>query len=169
MRLDRMRRSSNVEDARGQRAGGGGLGGLGGGGGRGGLKLGLGGIVLALIASWLLGIDPRVALGVVQGGAAIAGAGGGGAQYKPPVLRLFSGEVVTACGRANSGAGPFYCPDDQKVYIDLTFWNELETQFKAAGDFAQAYVIAHEVGHHIQTITGISKQVREAQARANKA
>ena len=217
MRLDRMRRSSNVEDARGQRAGGGGLGGLGGGGGRGGLKLGLGGIVLALIASWLLGIDPRVALGVVQGGAAVAGATGGGgaampgmgaapgggsgvmgaptdaagdaaaavlgdteetwgeifkaggAQYKPPVLKLFSGEVVTACGRANSGAGPFYCPGDQKVYIDLTFWNELETQFKAAGDFAQAYVIAHEVGHHIQTITGISKQVREAQARANKA
>lgn len=216
MRLDRMRRSSNVEDARGQRAGGGGLGGLGGGGGRGGLKLGLGGIVLALIASWLLGIDPRVALGVVQGGAAVAGATGGGAgmpgmgaapgggsavmgaptdaagdaaaavlgdteetwteifkaggaQYKPPVLKLFSGEVVTACGRANSGAGPFYCPGDQKVYIDLTFRNELETQFKAAGDFAQAYVIAHEVGHHIQTIIGISKQVREAQARANKA
>ncbi|MFN5011103.1 MAG: neutral zinc metallopeptidase [Gammaproteobacteria bacterium] len=211
MRLDRMRRSSNVEDARGQRAGGGGLSGLGGlgGGGRGGLKLGLGGIVLALIASWLLGIDPRIALGVVQGGAAIAGAGGGGApaaaaptgvmgaptdaagdaasavlgdteetwteifkaggaQYKPPILKLFSGEVVTACGRANSGAGPFYCPGDQKVYIDLTFWNELETQFKAAGDFAQAYVIAHEVGHHIQTITGISKQVREARARADK-
>ena len=178
MRLDRMRRSSNVEDARGQKAGGGGLGGLGGG-GRGGLKLGLGGIVLALIASWLLGIDPRVALGVVQGGAASAVLGdteetwteifkAGGAQYKPPVLKLFSGEVVTACGRANSGAGPFYCPGDQKVYIDLTFWNELETQFKAAGDFAQAYVIAHEVGHHIQTITGISKQVREAQARANK-
>jgi predicted metalloprotease len=217
MRLDKMRRSSNVEDARGQRAGGGmgGLGGLGGG-GRGGLKLGLGGIVLALIASWLLGIDPRVALGVVQGGAAMTGAAGGGAagapmggaastpaaamgaptyaagdaaaavlgdteetwgeifkaggaQYQPPVLKLFSGEVVTACGRANSGAGPFYCPGDQKVYIDLSFWKELETQFKAAGDFAQAYVIAHEVGHHIQTITGISKQVREAQSRANKA
>jgi predicted metalloprotease len=93
----------------------------------------------------------------------------GGAQYQPPVLKLFSGEVVTACGRANSGAGPFYCPGDQKVYIDLSFWKELETQFKAAGDFAQAYVIAHEVGHHIQTITGISKQVREAQSRANKA
>ena len=213
MRLDKMRRSSNVEDARGQRAGGGGLGG---GGGRGGLKLGLGGIVLALIASWLLGIDPRVALGIVQVGSAVTGAAGGGAglpgmggaaggssgvmgaptdaagdaaaavlgdteetwgeifkaggaQYRPPVLKLFSGEVVTACGRANSGAGPFYCPGDQKVYIDLTFWNELETQFKAAGDFAQAYVIAHEVGHHIQTITGISKQVREAQARASKA
>jgi predicted metalloprotease len=212
MRLDRMRRSSNVEDARGQKAGGGGLGGLGGlgGGGRGGLKLGLGGIVLALLASWLLGIDPRVALGVAQVGTSVMGGGGaagggaaapaaalgaptdaagdaaaavlgdteetwgeifkaGGAQYKPPVLKLFSGEVVTACGRANSGAGPFYCPGDQKVYIDLSFWKELETQFKAAGDFAQAYVIAHEVGHHIQTITGISKQVREAQSRANKA
>jgi predicted metalloprotease len=204
-----MRRSSNVEDARGQRASGGGLGGLGGG-GRGGLKLGLGGIVLALLASWLLGIDPRVALGVAQVGTSVMGGGGaaggsaaapaaalgtptdaagdaasavlgdteetwteifkaGGAQYKPPVLKLFSGEVVTACGRANSGAGPFYCPGDQKVYIDLSFWNELETQFKAAGDFAQAYVIAHEVGHHIQTITGISKQVREAQSRASKA
>jgi uncharacterized protein len=212
MRLDKMRRSSNVEDARGQRAGGGGLGGLGGlgGGGRGGLKLGLGGIVLALLASWLLGIDPRVALGVAQVGTSVMGGGGaaggsaaapaaalgtptdaagdaasavlgdteetwteifkaGGAQYKPPVLKLFSGEVVTACGRANSGAGPFYCPGDQKVYIDLSFWNELEAQFKAAGDFAQAYVIAHEVGHHIQTITGISKQVREAQSRASKA
>jgi predicted metalloprotease len=212
MRLDKMRRSSNVEDARGQRAGGGGRGGLGGlgGGGRGGLKLGLGGIVLALLASWLLGIDPRVALGVAQVGTSVMGGGGaaggsaaapaaalgtptdaagdaasavlgdteetwteifkaGGAQYKPPVLKLFSGEVVTACGRANSGAGPFYCPGDQKVYIDLSFWNELETQFKAAGDFAQAYVIAHEVGHHIQTITGISKQVREAQSRASKA
>jgi predicted metalloprotease len=209
MRLDKMRRSSNVEDARGQRASGGGLGGLGGG-GRGGLKLGLGGIVLALLASWLLGIDPRVALGVAQVGTSVMGGGGaaggsaaapaaalgtptdaagdaasavlgdteetwteifkaGGAQYKPPVLKLFSGEVVTACGRANSGAGPFYCPGDQKVYIDLSFWNELETQFKAAGDFAQAYVIAHEVGHHIQTITGISKQVREAQSRASKA
>jgi predicted metalloprotease len=209
MRLDKMRRSSNVEDARGQRAGGGGLGGLGG--GRGGMKLGLGGIVLALIASWLFGIDPRVALGIVQVGSAVTGAGGGGmpaaagaptgvmgapadaagdaaaavlgdteetwteifkaggAQYKPPVLKLFSGEVVTACGRANSGAGPFYCPGDQKVYIDLSFWNELETQFKAAGDFAQAYVIAHEVGHHIQTITGTSQQVRQAQARASKA
>ncbi len=207
MRLDKMRRSSNVEDARGQRAGGGGMGG----GGRGGMKLGLGGIVLALIASWLFGIDPRVALGIVQVGSAVTGAGGGGmpgaasaptgvigapkdaagdaaaavlgdteetwteifkaggAQYQPPVLKLFSGEVVTACGRANSGAGPFYCPGDQKVYIDLSFWNELETQFKAAGDFAQAYVIAHEVGHHIQTITGTSKQVREAQARASKA
>ena len=203
MRLDKMRRSSNVEDARGQRAGGGGMGD----GGRGGMKLGLGGIVLALIASWLFGIDPRVALGIVQVGSAVTGAGGGGmpgagsaptgvigapkdaagdaaaavlgdteetwtevfkaggAQYQPPVLKLFSGEVVTACGRANSGAGPFYCPGDQKVYIDLSFWNELETQFKAAGDFAQAYVIAHEVGHHIQTITGTSKQVREAQAR----
>jgi len=201
MRLDKMRRSSNVEDARGQRAGGG---------GRGGLKLGLGGIVLALLASWLLGIDPRVALGVAQVGTSVMGGGGaaggsaaapaaalgtptdaagdaasavlgdteetwteifkaGGAQYKPPVLKLFSGEVVTACGRANSGAGPFYCPGDQKVYIDLSFWNELETQFKAAGDFVQAYVIAHEVGHHIQTITGISKQVREAQSRASKA
>jgi hypothetical protein len=209
MRLDKMRRSSNVEDARGQRASGGGLGGLGGG-GRSGLKLGLGGIVLALLASWLLGIDPRVALGVAQVGTSVMGGGGaagggaaapaaalgtptdaagdaasavlgdteetwteifkaGGAQYKPPVLKLFSGEVVTACGRANSGAGPFYCPGDQKVYIDLSFWNELETQFKAAGDFAQAYVIAHEVGHHIQTITGISKQVREAQSRASKA
>ena len=207
MRLDKMRRSSNVEDARGQRAGGGGMGG----GGLGGMKLGLGGIVLALIASWLFGIDPRVALGIVQVGSAVTGAGGGGmpgaasaptgvigapkdaagdaaaavlgdteetwteifkaggAQYQPPVLKLFSGEVVTACGRANSGAGPFYCPGDQKVYIDLSFWNELETQFKAAGDFAQAYVIAHEVGHHIQTITGTSKQVREAQARASKA
>ncbi|MFM7626290.1 MAG: neutral zinc metallopeptidase, partial [Gammaproteobacteria bacterium] len=107
MRLDRMRRSSNVEDARGQRAGGGGLGGLGGlggGGGRGGLKLGLGGIVLALIASWLLGIDPRVALGVVQGGAAVAGAADGSGAGMPG-MGSAAGGSSGAMGAPTDAAG----------------------------------------------------------------
>ena len=89
-----------------------------------------------------------------------------GRPYHPVTLVLFKGATQSSCGSASGATGPFYCPGDQKVYIDLSFWNELETQFKAAGDFAQAYVIAHEVGHHIQTITGTTMQVREAQARA---
>jgi hypothetical protein len=92
-----------------------------------------------------------------------------GAKYPPPTLRLFSGRVESGCGFAESGAGPFYCPRDRKVYIDLDFYGELETRFKAPGDFAKAYVLAHEVGHHVQTVTGTSDKVRAAQARASKA
>lgn len=82
-----------------------------------------------------------------------------GQSYQPPRLVLFSGAVQSACGMAGSATGPFYCPADQKVYLDLSFFEELEQRFGAPGDFAQAYVIAHEVGHHIQTLLGVTSQV----------
>jgi uncharacterized protein len=91
-----------------------------------------------------------------------------GAEYTPPRLRLFEGGTRSGCGAASSEAGPFYCPADQRVYIDLNFFRELEQRFQAPGDFAQAYVLAHEVGHHVQTLTGISEQVRNAQSRASE-
>jgi predicted metalloprotease len=92
-----------------------------------------------------------------------------GVQYVEPTLVLFSEAVRSGCGMAQSGMGPFYCPLDQKVYVDMSFYNELETRFGAPGDFAQAYVIAHEVGHHVQNLVGTAKQVQEAQQRAGKA
>jgi hypothetical protein len=88
--------------------------------------------------------------------------------YQPPRLVLFSGSVPSACGHATAAVGPFYCPADQQMYIDLEFYRDLETRFGAAGDFAQAYVIAHEVGHHIQTLTGTSRQVQAARARSSE-
>lgn len=90
------------------------------------------------------------------------------ANYQPPKLVLYAGTGQSGCGVAQSAVGPFYCPADQKVYLDTSFFDELAQRFGAPGDFAQAYVIAHEVGHHVQTITGISDQVRKAQARASK-
>ena len=84
-------------------------------------------------------------------------------RYEEPKLVLFSDSVASACGHAQASMGPFYCPGDHKVYIDLGFYQQLKTQHNAPGDFAQAYVIAHEVGHHIQTILGISQEVRKAQ------
>lgn len=89
-------------------------------------------------------------------------------RYEEPTLVLFSGAVRSACGFAQAAVGPFYCPGDRKIYIDLSFYNDLKNRFRAPGDFAQAYVIAHEVGHHIQTLLGISEQVRAEQARASK-
>jgi len=91
-----------------------------------------------------------------------------GATYVPAKLVVFEGGVTTACGYASSAVGPFYCPGDQQVYIDLQFFRELETRFRAAGDFAQAYVIAHEVGHHIQTLTGVSQRVNDARRRGEE-
>ena len=79
-----------------------------------------------------------------------------GKQYVIPKLVLFRGQTPTACGKGQTAMGPFYCPGDQKVYIDLAFYQELQDRFKAPGDFAQAYVIAHEVGHHVQNLTGVS-------------
>ena len=90
--------------------------------------------------------------------------------YREPKLRFYSNSVdQTDCGSASSAMGPFYCPGDQGIYLDTDFFRELEQKFGAAGDAAQAYVIAHEVGHHIQTISGISNQVRQAQQRASQA
>ncbi|MBU1329771.1 MAG: neutral zinc metallopeptidase [Gammaproteobacteria bacterium] len=91
-----------------------------------------------------------------------------GRQYRDPTLVLFSGGVDSACGFAQSAVGPFYCPGDQRVYLDLSFFRELEQRFGAAGDFAQAYVIAHEVGHHVQTLLGVSAQVNAARQRGER-
>jgi hypothetical protein len=87
-------------------------------------------------------------------------------QYREPTLVLFEGRVASACGMTSSAVGPFYCPGDQKVYIDLTFFRELAQRFGAPGDFAQAYVLAHEVGHHVQTLLGVSDQVTGMQRSA---
>jgi predicted metalloprotease len=88
-----------------------------------------------------------------------------GRAYQAPTLVLFSKAVESACGMAGSAVGPFYCPSDHKIYLDLIFFEDLRTRFGASGDFAQAYVIAHEVGHHVQTLLGISKKVNELQSR----
>ncbi|MEZ4547658.1 MAG: neutral zinc metallopeptidase [Thermodesulfobacteriota bacterium] len=88
--------------------------------------------------------------------------------YREPTLVLFSGAVESACGYAQSAVGPFYCPGDQKVYIDLSFYRDLKNRYNAPGDFAQAYVIAHEVGHHVQNLLGISEQVYKAQQRSSQ-
>jgi len=92
-----------------------------------------------------------------------------GYEYEEPNLVLFSGQVNSACGMASAAMGPFYCPADKKVYIDLAFFDDLKRRHGASGDFAQAYVIAHEVGHHVQNLLGTSTQVRKAQRGLGKA
>jgi predicted metalloprotease len=91
-----------------------------------------------------------------------------GSEYEEPNLVLFRGATKTACGFGQAAMGPFYCPADHKVYIDLSFYSDLKTRFKAPGDFAQAYVIAHEVGHHVQTLLGISEKVQRAKRSLNE-
>ena len=190
MRMDDQRESDNLEDRRG--SGGGGLR-LGGG------RMGLGTIVVALVASYFLGINPLTVLNMLSGGGMPAieqsapaqrppaddgtarfvsqvlastedtwntAFRASGQNYQEPKLVLFSGMTPTACGTGQSAMGPFYCPGDQKVYIDLVFFRELKERFKAPGEFAQAYVIAHEVGHHVQQQLGISAQVEKARRRA---
>jgi len=197
MRTD-GRESDNVEDRRGQsgsRLPGGMRMGRGG--------LGIGTIVVALVASYFLGIDPRIVMGVLGGmdsgaptqvqapagpapkpadeigrfvaivladtedtwRAAFKEAGG---TYREPKLVLFSGVYPTACGMGQSAAGPFYCPLDQKVYIDLSFFGQLQERFGAPGDFAQAYVIAHEVGHHVQNLLGIMEKTAQLRQRMSE-
>lgn len=182
-------RSRNVEID----SGGGGGPGFGFGGGRG---LGLGGMLILAILGWVFFKDPTALLnqgGQTSAPAqsetpaqvdpqqrdfvsAILGStektwsdifAAQGRAYTDPKLELFSGGVSTACGAASTAVGPFYCPGDQKIYLDLSFFDELQQRFHAAGDFARAYVIAHEVGHHVQQQLGIFDQV--AQARANGA
>jgi predicted metalloprotease len=197
MRTD-GRESDNVEDRRGQSGmripGGGRI-------GRGGL--GIGTVVIALVASYFLGLDPRMVIGVlggldsgaptqVQAPAGPAPKPGdeigkfasrvladtedtwrqvfkqAGGNYREPKLVLFSGAYPTACGMGQSAAGPFYCPLDQKVYIDLVFFRQLQERFRAPGDFAQAYVIAHEVGHHVQNLLGIMEKTNQLRQRMSE-
>ena len=91
-----------------------------------------------------------------------------GQRYEKPKLVLFGGEVESACGYTTSAVGPFYCPADRKLYLDFSFFEELDQRFGAPGEFAQAYVIAHEIGHHVQNLLGIADQVTEAQQRAGR-
>jgi len=197
MRWQDADRSTNVDDVRGQRFGGGGLpvrlGGMGG--------LGLGGLVAIMLITYLLGGNP---LEILTGGVPTETAGPPsagdsapiddegsrfvkavlkstetvwgtvfreqlGRSYTEPRLVLFSDAVPSACGTNSSAVGPFYCPPDQRVYIDLSFYGELDRRFGAPGDFAQAYVIAHEVGHHVQNLLGIDEKVRAAQQRGSEA
>jgi hypothetical protein len=189
MRFDNSRESENVEDRRG--SGGGGL-------PVGGKGIGLGTIVLALVAMYF-GVDPSIVLNQAAQAPAPAATSRpagppandaeskfirnvlaetedtwqqifrqNGKQYSEPTLVLFSGATRTACGVGQAAMGPFYCPADQKVYIDLSFYQELKSRYKAPGDFAQAYVIAHEVGHHVQNLLGISGKVQAARERASE-
>ena len=185
------RESRNVEDRRGQggrRLGGGG-------------KIGIGTIVLALIAMYF-GIDPSVVLNTsemvappaiesTQSGPPRSPAEdemarfvsmvladtedtwgpifkAGGAQYREPGMVLYTGATRSACGVGQAEMGPFYCPADGKVYLDLAFFDELGQRYGAQGDFAQAYVIAHEVGHHVQNLLGISDKVQQARQRVSE-
>jgi len=91
-----------------------------------------------------------------------------GQRYEKPTLVLFDGEVASACGNTTSAVGPFYCPTDRKLYLDFSFFAELDRKFGAPGEFAQAYVIAHEIGHHVQNLLGIADQATEAQQRAGR-
>lgn len=91
-----------------------------------------------------------------------------GATYRKPTLVLFTDQVDSACGNASAAVGPFYCPGDEKLYLDLAFFRELQTRFRAPGDFAQAYVIAHEVGHHVQQLLGTSQRVSSLQQRSSR-
>ncbi|HEV2818390.1 MAG TPA: neutral zinc metallopeptidase [Allosphingosinicella sp.] len=94
---------------------------------------------------------------------------GQGSTYAPPTLVFYPGSGVSACGAADSAMGPFYCPADRRIYLDTSFFDELSRRYGAPGDFAQAYVVAHEVGHHVQTLTGIEERVRNAQSGASEA
>ena len=179
MRWSGGRGSGNIEDRRG-------LGPVGAGG------LGAGGVILALIGYFVFGIDPSTTMGVVQGGAPVqqeAGARGTPADeagrfvdvvstnvddvwrsqlegYRPAdAIVIYDRATGTGCGLGQSAMGLFYCPADRKVYLDLSFWQDLETQLGAGGEAARAYVIAHEIGHHVQNLTGASEMSRRMGTR----
>jgi predicted metalloprotease len=188
VRWDDLRQSTNIEDVRASTGGGAGL------------RLGVGGTLLALAAAYFFGIDPRLIMGLVSAvptqtsapaahygtpqdeqGRFIAAVLGEtedtwsalfqaqGATYVPPKLVLYREQMPSACGSASSAVGPFYCPLDRKVYLDLGFFQQLSDEFQAPGQFAQAYVLAHEVGHHVQNLLGISDKVRAAEEHASPA
>jgi predicted metalloprotease len=198
MKWEGNRQSENVEDRRDQGPG------FGGGLPIGGRGIGVGTIVIALVAGWIFGINPLAILGVLEGGALPdasvvqqqpqapakrppaddkmaafvstvladtedvwkAQFAAQGAQYREPKLVLFRGATPTACGAGQAAMGPFYCPGDQKVYIDLGFYETMKNRLGAPGDFAQAYVIAHEIGHHVQHLLGITDKVDAMRARS---
>lgn len=187
MKWQGRRESTNVEDRRGMsgpmRIGGG---------------LGLGGMLLVLALSYFTGQNPADLVQGLDPGAGGGGASQPGPpatdesskfmrvvladteetwdaifrdmgqRYEPPKLVLFEGATESACGLGQSAMGPFYCPRDRDVYIDLSFFSELASRFGAPGEFAQAYVVAHEVGHHVQTLTGVSARVDAARRGASQ-
>ena len=198
MRWQGRRQSTNINDIRGQSGGFGGMGGgpirIGRAGGG-----GIGAILLIVVVSYFLGINPLDLLSgnvstdptprngqVAQTGVNDEGRAfvatvladtedtwtgvfkGMGKDYPKPTLTLFTGSVASACGAASAATGPFYCPNDQNVYIDLGFFAELQQRFGAPGDFAEAYVIAHEVGHHVQNVLGILPKVHEQEAQLDQ-
>lgn len=188
MRLDDERESDNVEDRRGA------------GSSFGGSSFGIGGIILAVVASYFLGVSPTTLLQLFDGVSAPMRQAAparhppandqmarfvskilaetedtwgeifrqSGKTYARPKLVLFTGSTPTACGTGQAAMGPFYCPGDQKIYIDLAFYQDLKDRFKAPGEFAEAYVIAHEVGHHVQNLLGISAKVHRAEQAAGR-
>ena len=195
MRWEGNRESDNVEDRRNSSGGGGG--------GIGGIHLGIGGVVLVVLGSWLFGVNPLTMLGLLSGSNAptqsvsqdqpaqappandplaafvatilastedVWGAlfAQSGRTYEPPRLVLYRDSIETGCGNGESAMGPFYCPRDRKVYIDLGFYQTLRDQLGSPGDSAQAYVIAHEVGHHVQNLMGVTDRVDALRARESR-
>jgi predicted metalloprotease len=192
MRIEDDRESDNIEDRRG---GGGGMRRAGG--------LGIGGILVALVVSYFLGIDPSMLMGAANTVSNMQPQSQGqpidpardpdaalrsevskmlrrneetwsalfqqmGGTYQKPKLVLFSGATRTACGTGQAAMGPFYCPGDQQVYLDMDFFREMEKRFRAGGDFARAYVIAHEIGHHVQNQMGITGKTDAMRDRVSK-